>query len=103
MAYDHAIGAMDNLDFARALRPQDIVQIIRLHIVGQDKLGQPSTPIEGQEVSDWSEEDDEEFERILAEITAEEQRRDLEARLPEDPTEESADGEDSAEVKNDLD
>jgi hypothetical protein len=102
-AYDHAIAAMEDLDFAKSLRPQDIVQIVRIYIEANSKLSPAETPVEGSSVSDWSEEDDSEFDRILAEIVAEDERRDLEIRADQEGRLDKESVEDSADRKDELD
>jgi hypothetical protein len=82
---------------ARTYDLQDLVLYLRF-CRPVDPLAPQTVSDEGHGLSTWSEADNNEFDRIVAEVVAEEQRRDLEARLDEDPIEERADGEDSADI-----
>jgi hypothetical protein len=85
-----AVGHLKTMEFLEELDPSsmrfsDVAQVIRLHIDAIEKLG---TGEEGGREDDWTEEDDEELERIAKEVKA---RRDSEegAQSPDDKDSES--------------
>jgi hypothetical protein len=86
------VGHLKTMEFLEELDPSsmrfsDVAQVIRLHIDAIEKLG---TGEEGGREDDWTEEDDEELERIAKEVKA---RRDSEegAQSPDDKDSESDD------------
>ena len=80
IAYDRAYQWLTDAEWAnRNLRPQDVIQIIKLHIEASKEF---SHLTEGAEPSadDWTEEDDKEFvDGVLAQILAEREGESSEA------------------------
>lgn len=66
--YEKAVERLEHEDFAEALRPQEIIQIVKLHIEVAEKFAVTEVR-EGAE-STWTEEDDAEFCDILKDIEA---------------------------------
>jgi hypothetical protein len=67
-AYEKAVERLEHEDFAEALRPQEIIQIVKLHIEVAEKFAVGAAQ-EGAE-STWTEEDDADFRDILKEMEA---------------------------------
>src|SRR5918995_3390235 len=71
IAYDRAIDFLDSEDFVQQMRPQDAINIMKLHFEVTQKLGDTNTQ-STDSVVDWSEDEQRELDAILDEIDAEE-------------------------------
>ena len=88
IAYDRAIDFLESEDFVQQMRPQDAINIMKLHFEVTQKLGNTNTQ-STDSVVDWSEDEQREFDAILDEIDAEE--------ADEEREEESDEGEEGSE------
>jgi hypothetical protein len=66
--YEVAIEYIESGDFLSQMRPQDVINIVKLHFEVVEKLGGFNPP---QEIADWSEDEQAEFDRIVEQIGAE--------------------------------
>src|SRR5919107_2990377 len=91
IAYDRAIDFLESEDFVQQMRPQDVINIMKLHFEVTQKLGDTNTQ-STDSVVDWSEDEQRELDAILDELDAEEALEEREAGLDggeEDPEEDS--------------
>jgi hypothetical protein len=84
IAYERANEYLESEDFVQQMRPQDVINIIRLHVEAVEKQGGFNPP--EQEV-EWTEDELAEVDRILEEIEAEEPQ--------EEPEEGSGEGDET--------
>jgi hypothetical protein len=92
IAYSEAIEYLESEDFVQQMRPQDVINIVKLHFEVTQKLGNTNTQ-SPDSVVDWSEDEQRELDAILEEIDPEE--------VQEEPEEESNEDEESVEDKED--
>ena len=78
IAYDRAIDFLESEDFVQQMRPQDVINIMKLHFEVTQKLRDTNTQ-STDSVVDWSEDEQREFDTILDEIDAEETHEEREA------------------------
>jgi hypothetical protein len=87
IAYCEAMDHLESGDFLSQMRPQDAINIIKLHFEVTQKMGDTNTQSTNS-VVDWSEDEQRELDAILDEIDAEEAQEEREARsegAEEDP------------------
>ena len=89
--YEEAIEYIESGDFVQQMRPQDVINITKLHFEAVEKLGGFNPP---QEIADWTEDEQAELDRIVKEIESEEAQ--------EEPEEGSEDGEEGSEANEDV-
>jgi hypothetical protein len=79
IAYDRAIDFLESEDFVQQMRPQDVINIMKLHFEATQKLEDTNiqTPESGV---DWSEDEQRELDAIIDEIDAEEAQEEREER-----------------------
>src|SRR5215218_8036992 len=78
IAYCEALGYLESGDFLSQMRPQDVINIMKLHFEATQKLGDTNTH-STDSVVDWSENEQRELDAILDEIDAEEALEEREA------------------------
>jgi hypothetical protein len=78
IAYERAIDFLESEDFVQQMRPQDVINIMKLHFEATQKLGITNTQTPDS-VVDWSEDEQRELDTILEEIEAEEAHEEREA------------------------
>ena len=83
--YEEAIEYIESGDFLQQMRPQDVINITKLHLEAVEKLGGFNPP---QEIADWSEDEQAELDRIVEEIEANE--------VQDEPEEGSDEGEEGS-------
>ena len=91
LAYSEAIDFLEGGDFVQQMRPQDVINIMKLHFEVTQKMGDANTQ-STDSVVDWSEDEQRELDAILDELDAEEALEEREAGLDggeEDPEEDS--------------
>jgi hypothetical protein len=71
IAYSEAMKYLESEDFVQQMRPQDAINIMKLHFEVTQKLGDTNTQTTDS-VVDWSEDEQRELDRILDEIESEE-------------------------------
>jgi hypothetical protein len=71
IAYSEAMKYLESEDFVQQMRPQDVINIMKLHFEVTQKLGDTNTQTTDS-VVDWSEDEQRELDRIVGEIEAEE-------------------------------
>jgi hypothetical protein len=71
LTYERVMEYMESGDFLSQMRPQDAINIMRLHLEATQKLGDTNTQT-SDSVVDWSEDEQRELDRIVDEIDAEE-------------------------------
>jgi hypothetical protein len=69
IAYDKAMEYFESGDFVRQMRPQDVINILKVHLEVIERQGGLNPP---QEEAEWSEDELAELDRLMAEIDAEE-------------------------------
>src|SRR5215217_147408 len=69
IAYSEAMDYLESEDFVQQMRPQDLINIVKLHFEVVERQGSFNPP---QQDNDWSEDEQAELDRILEEIDAEE-------------------------------
>ncbi len=79
--YEEAIEYIESGDFRSQMRPQDVINITKLHFEAVEKLGELNSP---QEIADLSEDELAELDRVVKEIEAEEARVDPEKKSEDD-------------------
>jgi hypothetical protein len=93
IAYGEAMEYLENGDFAQQMRPQDVVNILKVHLEVVERKGGFDPP---QQDTEWTEDELAEFDRIVEEIDAEEAQ--------EEPEEGSGEGEEgSGDSEGDID
>jgi hypothetical protein len=85
VAYERAIEYLESEDFVRQMRPQDVINIMKLHLEVIQKLEDTHTQ-STDSVVDLSEDEQRELDRIVGEIESEEAQEE-----PEEGSEESED------------
>ncbi len=93
VAYEKVIDYLESDDFVQQMRPQDAINIMKLHIEVAQKLGDTNTQTPDSGV-DWSEHEQRELDRIVGEIESEEAKEEPEEGsdgAEEDPEEDSED------------
>ena len=88
IAYEKVIDYLENDDFVQQMRPQDAINILKLHFEVTQKMGDTNSQSTDSGV-DWSEDEQRELDRLLGEIDAEE--------ATEEPSSDSEDGEEDSE------
>jgi hypothetical protein len=91
IAYSEVFEYLESGDFVQQMRPQDVINIMKLHFEATQKLGNPNTQ-STDSVVDWSEDEQRELDAILDEIDAEEALEERETASDggeEDPEEDS--------------
>ena len=91
ITYEKVIEYLESEDFVQQMRPQDVINIMKLHFEVTQKLGDTNTQ-STDSVVDWSEDEQRELDAILDELDAEEALEEREAGLDggeEDPEEDS--------------
>jgi hypothetical protein len=78
IAYDRAIDFLESEDFVQQMRPQDVINIMKLHFEVTQKMSATNTQ-STDSVMDWSEDEQRELDAILDEIDAEEANEEREA------------------------
>src|SRR5918997_5817178 len=78
IAYDRAIDYLEGEDFVQQMRPQDVINIMKLHFEVTQKMGDTNTQRTDSMV-DWSEDEQRELDAIIDEIDAEEAHEEREA------------------------
>jgi hypothetical protein len=78
IAYCETMEYLESEDFVRQMRPQDVINIMKLHFEATQKLGDTNTQ-STDSVVDWSEDEQRELDAILDEIDAEEANEEREA------------------------
>jgi hypothetical protein len=94
IAYSEAMEYLESGDFVQQMRPQDVINILKVHLDVVERQGSFNPP---QQDNDWSEDEQAELDRILEEIDAEEARErpkegssgDSGADYPEESSEEA--------------
>ncbi len=76
LAYDEAVASIERGEFGQALRPQDDINIIKIHFEVVEKDGSLNPP---QQEAEWSEDELAEIDHIVAETDAEEAQEEPEA------------------------
>ncbi len=71
IAYEKVIDYLESDDFLQQMRPQDAINILKLHLEVTQKLGDTNTQAPDSGV-DWSEDEQRELDRIVGEIESEE-------------------------------
>jgi hypothetical protein len=71
IAYCETMEYLESEDFVQQMRPQDVINIMKLHFEVTQKLGDTNTQSTDSRV-DWSEDEQRELDAILDEIEAEE-------------------------------
>jgi hypothetical protein len=69
--YERAIASLDNDDYWDTMQPQDVINIVRLHLDSMVKLGEMMPQDDRVVESDWNEEHAAELDRTLGDIEAE--------------------------------
>ncbi len=89
MAYERAMEFLESEDFLKHLRPSDVVNILKLHLEDQHKLGAANAGPDssGANMVDWSEDEQRELDRLLGEIESEEAQEEPEEGSDEDDSE----------------
>jgi hypothetical protein len=82
LTYERVMEYMESGDFLSQMRPQDAINIIKLHFELTQKLGDTNTQ-STDSVVDWSEDEQREFDAIIGEIEAEEAQEEREEGLDE--------------------
>jgi hypothetical protein len=82
VAYERAIEYLESEDFLSQVRPQDVINIIRLHREAVERQGGFDPP---QQEAEWTEDELAEVDRILEEIDAEEAQEQSGDGSREDP------------------
>lgn len=83
IAYDRAIDFLESEDFVQQMRPQDVINIMKLHFEVTQKLGDTDTQAPDS-VVDWSENEQRELDAILDELDAEKAHEEPEEGSSED-------------------
>ena len=78
LAYSEALEYLEGGDFVQQMRPQDVINIMKLHFEVTQKIGDTNTQ-STDSVVDWSEDEQRELDAILDEIDAEEAHEEREA------------------------
>jgi len=86
IAYSEAMDYLESEDFVQQMRPQDLINIVKLHFEVVERQGSFNPP---QQDNDWSEDEQAELDRILEDIDAE--------KAGEEPGEGSEEGEGDSE------
>jgi hypothetical protein len=84
--YEEAIEYIESGDFGQQMRPQDVINITKLHFEAVEKLGGFNPP---QEIADWTEDEQAELDRIVKEIEAKDAREEPEEKSEDDGSNES--------------
>jgi hypothetical protein len=71
VGYQRAMEYLESDEFLKHMRPADVVQLIKLHFEGVQKLDDPRDNA-AESVVDWSEDEQRELDRIVGEIESEE-------------------------------
>jgi hypothetical protein len=94
IAYDRAFDYLESEDFVQQMRPQDVINIMKLHFEVTQKMGDTNTQ-STDSVVDWSEDEQRELDAIVGEIDAEEaQEEPEEGSDKRKHSEDSEDGQD---------
>ena len=88
VTYSEAMEYLESGDFLSQMRPQDVINIMKLHFEVAQKMGDTNTQ-STDSVVDWSEDEQRELDRILGEIEAEQAQE-----TDEDHSKESEDEQD---------
>jgi hypothetical protein len=86
VAYSEAIEYLESGDFVRQMRPQDVINIMKLHFEATQKLRDTNTQ-STDSVVDWSEDEQRELDRIVDEIESEEAQEEAEEGSGEEDSE----------------
>jgi hypothetical protein len=78
ITYEKVIEYLESEDFVQQMRPQDVINIMKLHFEVTQKMGDTDTQAPDS-VVDWSEDEQRELDAILDEIDAEEAHEEREA------------------------
>ena len=94
-AWRERTADLESEDFVQQMRPQDVINIVRLHFEATQKLEDTNTQTPDSGV-DWSEDEQRELDRILDEIESEEAQEEPEegSEVSEEGSEESEDDQD---------
>jgi hypothetical protein len=96
--YEMAIENLEESEYWSNMRPQDVINIVRLHLDSIVKLGEMMPQDGGVVESDWNEEHVAELDRILSEIEAEREEQPPPADdLDDGEEEDSEEGEEGSE------
>jgi hypothetical protein len=83
VAYDKVFDYFESEDFVQQMRPQDVINIMKLHFEVTQKMGDTNT--QGTDLGvDWSEDEQRELDAILDELDAEEAHEEPEEGSSED-------------------
>jgi hypothetical protein len=91
--YEQAIENLERDDFWETMRPQDVINIAKLHLEAIVRLRELMPQSEAVTESDWTEDDDAELDEIMRQLDTE--------RAEEEPEEGSEEGEEDAEEGED--
>lgn len=83
VGYQRAMEYLESEEFVKHMRPADVVQLIKLHFEGVQKLGDPNAQQPDSGV-DWTEDEQREFDRIVDEIEFEEAQEEPEENSQDD-------------------
>jgi hypothetical protein len=86
VGYERAMEYLEGEEFVKHMRPSDVMNLIKLHFEGAQKLGDPNIQTTNSGV-DWSEDEQRELDRIVGEIESEEAQEEAEESSGEEDSE----------------
>jgi hypothetical protein len=90
VGYERAMEYLESEEFVKHVRPSDVMNLIKLHFEGVQKLGDPNIQTTDSGV-DWSEDEQRELDRIVGELDAEEAQAQFEEGSSENSGEDNSD------------